>query len=101
MAIFNLSLQKGCFPEDLKIAQLTPIHKVDGVNEIGNCGPISVLPCFSEILERIMYNWRFKYLTTNEVLYKKQFGFQKGHSTEHAIIQLIDAIIQVLKKKII
>ena len=39
-----------------------------------------------------MYNRLFKYLTTNEILHKKQFGFQKGHSIEHAIIQLIDQI---------
>ena len=39
-----------------------------------------------------MYNRLFKYLTTNEILYKKQFGFQEGHSTEHAIMQLIDNI---------
>ena len=98
MAIFNLSLQKGCFPEDLKIVRVTPIYKADDVNEIGNYRPISVLPCFSKILERIMYNRLFKYLTTNEILYKKQFGFQKGHSTEHAIIQLIDQINNSLEK---
>ena len=92
MAIFKLSLQKGCFPEELKIARVTPIYKADDVNEIGNYRPISVLPCFSKILERIMYNRLFKYLTTNEILYKKQFGFQKGHSTEHAIILLINQI---------
>ena len=34
----------------------------------------------------------FLYLTDNNILYKKQFGFQTGHSTEHAIIQLIDQI---------
>ena len=28
----------------------------------------------------------------NNVLYKKKFGFQKGHSAEHAIIQLINQI---------
>lgn len=33
-----------------------------------------------------------KYSTTNEILYKKQFVFQEGHSTEHAIVQLIDQI---------
>ena len=75
MAIFNLSLEKGCFPKELKIARVTPIYKADDVNEIGNYRSILVLPCFSKILERIMYNWLFKYLTTNEILYKKQFGF--------------------------
>ena len=98
MAIFKLSLQKRCFPEELKIARVTPIYKADDVNEIGNYRPISVLPCFSKILERIMYNRLFKYLTTNEILHKKQFGFQKGHSTEHADIQLIDQINNSFEK---
>ena len=101
MAIFNWSLQKGCFAEELKIARITPIYKTDDVNKIGNYRPISVLPCFSKILERIMYNRLFKYLTTNEILYKKQFGFQKVHSTEHAIIQLIDQIHNIFENIIL
>ena len=71
MAIFNLSLQKGCFPKALKIDRVTPIYMVDDVNEIGNYRPISVLPCLSKILGRIMYNRLFKYLTINKILYKK------------------------------
>ena len=39
-----------------------------------------------------MYNRLYKYLTDNNILYKKQFGFKTGHSTEHAIIQLVDQI---------
>ena len=97
-SISNLSFQKGSFPEDLKTARVRPIYKADDVNEIGNYRPISVLPCFSKILERIMCNRLFKYLTTNEILYKKQFGFQKGHSTEHATIQLIDQINNSFEK---
>ena len=45
-----------------------------------------------------MYNRLFKYLKTNEILYKKQFGFQEEHSTEHAIIQLIDQINNCFEK---
>ena len=76
MFIFNLSLQKGSFPDELKIAKVTPVFKDGDVNELGNYRPISVSPCFSKILERIMYNRLFKYSKTNEILYKKQFGFQ-------------------------
>ena len=71
MTIFNLSLQKGCFLEKLKTARVIPIYKADDVEQIGNYRPISLLPCFSKILERIIYNRLFKYLTTNEILYKK------------------------------
>ena len=41
MAIFNLSLQKGLFLEELNIARVTTIYKVDDVNETGNFRPIS------------------------------------------------------------
>ena len=47
---------------------------------------------FSRILERIMHNRLFGYLTKNDMHYKKQLGFRKGHSTEHAIIELFDQI---------
>ena len=98
MFIFNLSLQKSLFPDELKIAKVTPVFKADDVNELGDYRPISVLPCFSKIPERIMYNRLFKYLKTNQILYKRQFGLQEGHSTEHAIIQLIDQINNCFEK---
>ena len=71
---------------------MTPVFIAVDESEIGNYRSISVLPCFSKILEKIMCNRLFKYLTANEVLYKKQFGFRAVNSTEHAIIKLIDQI---------
>ena len=90
--VFNLSIVKGLFPDDLKIARVTPVFKGGDEKDLGNYRPISVLPCFSKILERIMYSRLYNHLIKNNILYSKQFGSQKGHSTEHAIIQLIDQI---------
>ena len=42
------------------------------------------------MLERLMYDFLFKYLTENKTLYDKQFGFSTCHSTKHAIIELVD-----------
>ena len=92
--MFNLSIEKGIFPDDLKIAKVTPIYKADDKSDLSNYRPISVLSCFSKILERIMYNRLYQYLTENKILYPKQFGFQTGHSTEHAIVQLVDQILE-------
>ena len=92
--LFNLSIEKGIFPDDLKIAKVTPIYKTDDISNLSNYRPISVLSCFSKILERIMYNRLYQYLTENKILYHKQFGFQTGHSTEHAIVQLVDQILE-------
>ena len=51
--IFNLSLQQGIFPENLKIAKVYPIYKKDEFL-LTNYRPISVLPCFSKLLERMI-----------------------------------------------
>ena len=96
--IFNLSLQQGIFPENLKIAKVSPIYKKDEEFLLANCRPISVLPCFSKLLERIMYNRLFKYLSEYSIRYEKQFGFQTSHSTEHAILLLLNKRYQSFDK---
>ena len=90
----NLSNENGVFPGGLKIARVTPIYKGEGSSDVINYRPISVLPCFSKSLERIMYNRLYKYLVENNILYSKQFGFQNSYSTDHAVVQLVDQIIE-------
>ena len=41
-----------------------------------------------------MYNRLYQYLTENKILYPKEIGFQTGHLTEHAIVQLVDQILE-------
>ena len=96
--IFDLSLKQGIFPSDMKIAKVTPVFKAGEKNDPGNYRPISVLPCFSKILEKIMYNRLYDYLTEHKILYKKQFGFQQKHSTEHALLELINEISDSFEK---
>ena len=96
--IFDLSLKSGTFPDKMKIARVTPVFKSGDTSLMTNYRPISVLPCFSKMLERIMYNRLYKYLIENNLFYCKQFGFQKGHSPEHAILQLVEQIDQSSEK---
>ena len=86
--IFNLSLQQGIFPANLKIAKVSPIYKKDEEFLLTSYRPISVPPHFSKLLKRIMYNRLLNYLSENSILYEKQFGFQTSYSTEHAILLL-------------
>ena len=90
--IFDQSLKSGIFPDKLNIAKVFPICKSGKKYIPSNYRPISVLPCFSKILERIMYSRLYNYLNENEVLNDKQFGFRAGHPTEHAILELIDQV---------
>ena len=98
--IFSNSLTQGIFPEEMKITRKTPIYKGGDKENTVNYRPISVLPCFSKILKRIMYNRLYLYLNENNLLYNKQFGFKQGHSTDHAIVQLTDRIHEMFNKNI-
>ena len=69
--IFNLSLEKGIFPDQLKIAKVTPLFKKGDNASMDNYRPISVLPCFSKILERIIFNRFYTFFTENDILYEK------------------------------
>ena len=68
MNIFNLSLNTGIFHGRMKAAKVIPIFKKGEKCSISNYRPISVLPCFSKILERIMYNRLYDYFTVNSNL---------------------------------
>ena len=97
--IFNISLAKGVFPDKLKlkIARVTSIFKKRNNNLVTNYRTISVLPCFSKLLECIMYNHFYKFIM-KKILYQKQFGFQNAHSTEHAILQLVNQITDAFSR---
>ena len=99
MNIFNLSLNTGIFPDRMKVPKVTPILKIGEKSSISNYRAISVLPCFPKILERIMYNRLYDYFTANSILFNKQFGFRAGHSTEHALLELIDQICDSFNDK--
>ena len=49
----NMSLTSGIFPNNMKIAKVIPIYKASGKNEFTNYRPISLLPQFSKILEKL------------------------------------------------
>ena len=100
MNIFSQSLSTEIFPDKVKIAKVSPIFKTGKKSIKSNYRLISVLPCFSKILERIMYNRLYSYLTENNILFNKQFRFRAGHSTEHAPLELVDQISNTFNDKI-
>ena len=50
---FKTILEEGTFTEDWKRSNVVPIHKKESKNLIKNYRPISLLPIFSKILERL------------------------------------------------
>lgn len=83
--VINLSISNGIFPSELKIAKIIPLFKSGDKLIVTNYRPISILPFFSKLYERVMYNRLFKFVENNNILYPGQFGFRKDHSTGYAI----------------
>ena len=81
--LVNLSFEVGIFPEVLKIAKVTPIHKKESNLNYLNYRPISLLSVFSKIFEKLLYTRMFTFLTKNNLISNKQFGFRSNYSTNH------------------
>ena len=97
--IFNRCIKDGNFPDLLKLAKVIPIHKGDSVLAVANYRPISLLPIFSKIFERLIYDQFIEYIDENEILSSLQFGFQRNKSTEHAISSIISNITDASSNK--
>ena len=97
--IFNRCIREGHFPDSLKLAKVVPIHKGDSVLTVSNYRPISLLPIFSKIMERLIYNQFIEFIEAQKILSELQFGFQKNKSTEHAITSIISNITNAFDSK--
>ena len=80
----------GIFPDDLKIAVLSPIFKKGDRSSCGNYRPISVLSVIAKILEKIVFNQLCNYLDDNKIITNQQSGFRKKHSTETSLLAATD-----------
>ena len=96
--LLNQSLLQGIFPEELKIANVVPLFKNDDSMKFNNYRPVSLLCTLSKVFEKVMYNRLISFLEREKILYEKQFGFRKKHSTYMALMILIDKLIKSLEK---
>ena len=76
----------------MKIARVIPIFKTDDVQEFSNYRPISILPQFSKILEKIFHSRLTSFLNDKQILCEGQYGFRIKHSTSMAIFELVEEI---------
>jgi len=90
--IFNKSIEDGVVPTGLKIAKVIPIYKTEDRKLVSNYRPISVLPAFSKIIERLMYNRLINFLNKHDILSPNQYGFRKNLSTSMALLDLVDKL---------
>ena len=88
-AIFSKCIDCGVFPDQLKIARVIPVFKSGSQEILTNYRPISVLPIFSKVFEKCIYNRLLSFINECNILTSNQYGFREGHSTSHALINFI------------
>ena len=92
VSIFNQSFASGIFPDLMKLAKVIPIFKLGSKLLVTNYRPISLLSIFSKVFEKIVHKQLNDFLILNSVFYESQFGFQKGRSTTHSLIEIVENI---------
>ncbi|MFM9988300.1 RNA-directed DNA polymerase [Flavobacterium sp.] len=98
-AVIKQSLRTGVFPDALKIARVCPIFKSGDMSDFLNYRPISILPSFSKIYEKVVFNRLLAYLDSKHILCDSQYGFRRNHSTYMSLIDLYDRISVAIDKR--
>ena len=94
--ICNISFRSGVFPSRMKIAKVTPMFKSGTKTDVTNHRPISLLPQFSKILEKLFLTRINSFLCANNILSSSQYGFRTHLSTSLAVVVVTQVCVMRL-----
>ncbi len=92
--LINRSFADGVVPDLMKLAKVVPIYKSKDKQLLTNYRPISLLPIFSKIIEKLVHCRLYKFILKNEILYRSQYGFREGHSTANAVTEFVSDVLK-------
>jgi hypothetical protein len=90
LELVNASIREGIFPSKLKKLVVKPIYKKGKKEEAINYQPITLVPAFSKVLEKVTGNQLIAFLEKHNIFNKSQYGFRKNESTNDAIATIIE-----------
>ena len=90
--IFESAIKSSHFPDSWKKGNIIPVHKKESKNLRKSYRPISLLPIFGKIFEKVIYNNLFKYFQVNKFLSDNQSGFRSGDSCTSQLIAITHEI---------
>ena len=92
--LFKTSLRSSHYPDIWKKSNIIPVHKKNDKRLVNNYRPISLLPVFGKIFEKIIFNKIYMFLSEEKLLKPNQSGFRPSDS---CINQLIEITHEILK----
>ena len=87
--IFQSMINEGVFPKDWKKSNVVPIHKKESKNLINNYQPISLLPIFSKVFERLVFNALFNVFLQKKLFTPCQSGFIPSDSYVSELLSIM------------
>ena len=83
----NKCISTKSLPDALKVADVIPVFRKEDPNNKANYQPIRLLPIISKVFERVLFEQIEKF--SEKMLSPKFCGFRKGHSAQHAPLNLL------------
>ena len=81
------------------MAKVIPVFKKGSETNLSNYIPISLLIVFNKLQEKLMFNRLADFLEKRHLIYNKQFGFRSHHSTDHAVLSIIDQVQKTIEDR--
>ena len=90
--IFEKCLETGVYPTSWKRANIIPVHKKDSRQTKNNYRPISLLPIFGKIFEKLLFDTIYKHLCDHSLITPNQSGFHPGDSTINQLLSITHTV---------
>ena len=92
LTFIDQSILTGIYPAKFKLAKVVPVFKDDDDTLPENYRPISLLSIYNRIFEKLIHARLTKFINNNNIIYNRQYGFRSKHSTQHAILDIVNNI---------
>ena len=93
----NKSIETWYFPHSLRLANVAPVFWKGDLLDKSNYRSVHILPLLSKVYKKIIYNQLSD--CSDSFMNNMPCGFQKAHSTQHALFKLLQSRQQVLDNR--
>ena len=84
--IFRNFLNSCIYPSTWKKANVIPVHEKDDKHCVNDYRPVSLLPVFGKIFEKLIFNEIYSFLDREKLLNTNQSGFRPSDSCANQLL---------------